>query len=75
MGGLKAFLRGYFAAYKHTIVTTEHFKNNLEFFSGLELDADFEQYIWGEGTTTTDINVGTNPKHLPLSDKQLKNLL
>ncbi|MES2526928.1 MAG: hypothetical protein V4598_07560 [Bdellovibrionota bacterium] len=75
MGGLKAFLRGYFAAYKHTIVTTEHFKNNLEFFSGLDLSADFDQYIWGKATTSTTIEAGRNPKHLPLTDAQLKNLL
>jgi hypothetical protein len=74
MGGLKAFLRGYFAAYKHTVVTTEHFKNNLEFFSGLDLSADFEQYIWGEATST-DIHIGPNPKHLPMTEQQLKNLL
>lgn len=74
-GGLKAFLRGYFAAYKHTVVTTEHFKNNLEFFSGLDLTDEFDTYIYGEGTTEIDIEVGPNPKHLPLTDKQLKALL
>lgn len=74
-GGLKAFLRGYFAAYKHTIVTTEHFKNNLEFFSGLDLTDEFNTYIWGESTTTTDIEVGPNPHHRPLTEKQLNDLL
>lgn len=73
MGGLKAFLRGYFAAYKHTIVTTEHFKNNLEFFSGLDLSADFEQYIWGKNSSNGSAKA--NPKHLPLTEQQLRNLL
>jgi hypothetical protein len=76
IGGLKAFLRGYFAAYKHTIITTEHFKNNLEFFSGLELDEDFDRYILSPETSTTEINVGElNPYHRPMTDKQLSNLL
>ncbi len=74
-GGLKAFLRGYFAAYKHTIVTTEHFKNNLEFFSGLDLTDEFNTYIWGESSSTTDIEVDPNPHHQPLSDSQLQKLL
>ncbi len=75
VGGLKAFLRGYFAAYKHTIVTTEHFKNNLEFFSGLDLTDDFNTYIWGESTSSTDIDVEPNPHHLPHSEAQLQKLL
>lgn len=75
VGGLKAFLKGYFAAYKHTIVTTEHFKNNLEFFSGLDLTEDFNTYIWGDDTTSTDIEVEPNPYHRPLTDKQLEALL
>lgn len=74
-GGLKAFLRGYFAAYKHTVVTTEHFRNNLEFFSGLDLSDEFNTYIYGEGTTDIDIETEPNPNHLPLSEKQLQALL
>lgn len=74
-GGLKAFLKGYFAAYKHTLVTTEHFKNNLEFFSGLDLTDEFNTYIWGEHTFSTDVEVEPNPNHLPLTDAQLKALL
>lgn len=77
VGGLKAFLRGYFAAYKHTVITTEHFKNNLAFFSGINFDEDFERYILSPETTTTTINVGQeeNPYHQALSDEELMNLL
>lgn len=75
MGGLKAFLKGYFAAYKHTIWTTQHFKNNLEFFSGINFDAEFNQYILNDHNEGTDHALSANPYHLPLSDAQLKNLL
>ena len=52
MGGLKAFLKGYFTTYKHTVITAQHFKNNLEFFSGLDLTEDFDTYIWGVNPET-----------------------
>ncbi len=74
VGGLKAFLRGYFAAYNRTLVTTEHFKNNLEFFSGLDLTQEFEQYIWGQNSPDAKA-AKANPKHLPMTEQQLKNLL
>lgn len=74
MGGLKAFLRGYFAAYKHTVVTTEHFKNNLEFFSGLDLSEDFNTYILGGKSTEKEV-VEENPYHRHITDEQLKSIL
>lgn len=75
VGGLKAFLKGYFAAYKHTIWTTQHFKNNLEFFSGINFDAEFNQYILNDHNEGTDHALKSNPKHLPMTDEQLKKLL
>lgn len=45
-GGLKAFLRGYFQTYKKTLITTDHFINNLEFFSGLELKQLFLDNVY-----------------------------
>jgi hypothetical protein len=54
VGGLKAFLRGYFQAYKHTVMTQEHFKNNLEFFSGIDFTDAFTTYIWGENDPKSD---------------------
>jgi hypothetical protein len=71
-GGLKAFLRGYFAAYRFTMITTEHFKNNLEFFSGLELDELFRDTVY------TRVEEGLhkeNPNHPVLSEKELNDLL
>lgn len=74
MGGLKSFLRGYFAAYKHTVITTEHFKNNLEFFLG-DLTAEFNTYIFGEDVPEEEMNVKANPIHVPMSSKSLEALL
>jgi hypothetical protein len=75
IGGLKAFLKGYFQAYKHTVITTEHFKNNLEFFSGLDLTDDFNTYILGTNSKSDDHLLEANPHHLELSDEQVKSLL
>ena len=75
-GGLKAFLRGYFQTYKHMVVTTEHFKNNLEFFSGMDLDQEFGTYIWGKTTQDAiDLDTEENPHHVPLSVEDLRSLL
>ena len=75
-GGLKAFLRGYFAAYKHQVVTTEHFKNNLEFFSGLELDDEFDTFVLGksQGPLVEHEEVG-DPVHKALTEDELLQLL
>ena len=73
-GGLKAFLKGYFQTYKHQVITTQHFKNNLEFFSGLNLDEAFGTYIWGVNSGT-DLIEEVNPHHAPLSSSELKSIL
>ena len=74
-GGLKAFLKGYFQTYKHQVITTEHFKNNLEFFLGMDLDEEFGTYIWGENTPDTEGLSEENPHHAPLTKAQLNSLL
>ncbi len=74
LGGLKAFLKGYFQAYKHTVITTEHFKNNLEFFSGMNLDVEFGSYIWGENSSDSE-GFEESPHHKALTDSQLKAIL
>lgn len=74
IGGLKAFLKGYAQAYKHQVITTEHFKNNLEFFTGINLDQEFGTYIWGKNTSEV-MKFNPNPNHPILSRKQLKSLL
>jgi hypothetical protein len=75
IGGLKAFLKGYFQAYKFTVVTTEHFKNNLEFFSGVDLSEEFEKYIWGTNSLDVENLHDENPYHRELTEKQLNYLL
>jgi hypothetical protein len=75
VGGLKAFLRGYFAAYKRTVVTTEHFKNNLEFFSGLDLSHEFNTLIWGTNPAKSEESHEENPNHDALTAEQLRSLL
>lgn len=46
--GMKDFLRKYFHKRKFTTVTTEDFKKDLEKYSGLNLEEDFNQYIYGK---------------------------
>lgn len=74
MGGLKAFLKGYFAAYKHTVVTTEHFKNNLEFWSGIKFQDEFDRYILNNNIVQPKIDE-ENHYHKALSDDYLKSIL
>jgi hypothetical protein len=74
IGGLKAFLKGYFAAYKHTVITTEHFKNNLQFFSGLNFEAEFDTYILGPNESSKQ-SMEENPNHPHLTSEQLKAIL
>ena len=74
-GGLKAFLRGYFQTYKHQVITNEHFKNNLEFFSGLNLDDAFSSYIFGKNTADSEHLYEVNPHHKALNPSQLRSLL
>lgn len=74
-GGLKAFLKGYFQTYKHQVITAQHLKNNMEFFSGLNLDHEFETYVWGANTPDTEDLHEENPFHVPLTKAQLQSLL
>ncbi len=70
MGGLKAFLRGYFQAYKYTVITTDHFINNLEFFTGLELRPLFIENVFTP-TPQKSLESHHNPKHPPVSPAEL----
>ena len=74
MGGMKAFLRGYFAAYKHTVITEQHFKNNLEFWSGMDFTHEFDTLIWGTNPKGEQ-HISGNPKHHEMTEEQLKSLL
>jgi predicted metalloprotease with PDZ domain len=73
VGGLKAFLRAYFKAYNHTVITQEHFKNNLEFFSGLDLTEAFETYIWGKNEAPD--TPSENHIHKSLSETEIMKML
>lgn len=73
-GGLKAFLKGYFAAYKHMVITQEHFKNNLEFFSGLDLTDAFNTYVWGENGPESFVHE-VHEAHKPVTAEELKQML
>lgn len=76
VGGLKVFLKGYFAAYKHTVITQEHFKNNLEFFSGLDLTEAFDTYIWGVNSLTDESMMSQkNSAHKALTRLELLSIL
>lgn len=74
-GGLKNFLKGYFKAYNHTMITTEHFKNNLQFFTGIDFHEEFWTYIWGKNSSEKSSQIRANPVHIELSDRQLKSML
>ncbi len=75
IGGLKAFLRGYFAAYNHMVITEQHFKNNLEFFSGMDLTHEFDTYIWGTNTPDAEGLSKQSHHHAPMTEAQLKSIL
>lgn len=77
-GGLKAFLRGYFSAYHKTLITVDHFRNNLEFFSGLDLQTLFYEQVYRDPESTKRAVKTTNEvdhNHAPLTAAQLKALL
>ncbi|MBS1962880.1 MAG: hypothetical protein JST04_11730 [Bdellovibrionales bacterium] len=46
----KTFLRGYFHANFYHTMTTEMLKRAMEAYSGFDLDADFDTYIYGKTT-------------------------
>ncbi|MFP5492274.1 MAG: hypothetical protein ACLGG0_12290 [Bacteriovoracia bacterium] len=74
-GGLKPFLRGYFQAYKYTLVSTEHFINNLEFFSGLELKQLFIDNVYTPTPGRKSQQHDVNPMHPEVSRAKLRSLL
>jgi hypothetical protein len=69
-GGLKAFLRGYFQTYQKTLITTDHFINNLEFFSGLELKQLFLDNVFTPTPEKGEI-LEENHYHPAVSEEKL----
>ena len=75
-GGLKGFLRGYFQTYKKTQITVDHFRNNLEFFSGLNLGPLFQDQVYTNPAKSKSVEqVEENHNHPHLTDAQLRSLL
>jgi hypothetical protein len=75
LGGLEVFLSNMYKKYTHKSINTELFKTELETFSGLNFEGDFNQYIYGEGKIDTSKEIRSNPFHPQLSEKQLLELL
>lgn len=74
IGGLEKFLELMYTKYIHKSIHTETFRKELESFSGLNFEADFKQYIYGEKTKSNEAQL-ENPFHPKLSKNDLLNLL
>jgi hypothetical protein len=76
-GGLMPFLRAYFQANKYTAITTEHFRRNLEFFSGMDLQVLFQDHVYREPAKGLEKSapVGDDHNHPALTPAQLRALL
>lgn len=69
MGGLKPVLRKYFEKRKFTVVTTQNMIHDFEEFTGLNLQDDFDYYIYGLGGGREEyVTVGYNPHQLTQDD-------
>lgn len=75
-GGLKAFLRGYYQTYHKTLITVDHFRNNLEFFSGLNLMPLFQDHVYRDPSVKSAIQrTDIDHHHAPMTEAELKALL
>jgi hypothetical protein len=80
---LKLFLRDYFQKNVYTTMTTELFQDSLERYSGMDLQSDFNQYIYGkrgpgasmQQAQEKDSAVPPNPFHPRLTRQQVRALL
>ncbi len=76
LGGLEKFLSKMYEKYVHTNIHTETFRSELEQFSGLNFEADFNKYIYGKGKGSKKISIAKeNPYHPNLTKAQLQDLL
>ena len=69
----KTFLKDYFQKYKYTTVTSQLFQKELAAASSLELDADFNRYIYNKSSKKGfhRVNEVENPYHPQLTQEQL----
>jgi hypothetical protein len=76
IGGLTTFLKLMYNKYVHTSINTETFRSELETFSGLNMEKDFNKYIYGQGKESKSKSMRkSNPFHPELSKAQLQELL
>ncbi len=75
LGGLETFLSKMYKKYTHKNINTEIFRSELETFSGLNFEGDFNQYIYGDGKIDQTKESSINPYHPELTKKQLLELL
>lgn len=75
---MKGFLRDYFQKYKYTTVTTPLFQKELSAAAGMDLSAEFDQYIYGRGSfvpMTKGLRpLEEDPMHPRFTEKQLRDL-
>lgn len=78
-GGLKVFLHAYFQANKFTVFTVDHFRNNLELFSGMDLTVLFQEQVYRDPAKGMGLmkasEAGDHHNHPALSEKELRDLL
>lgn len=69
----KTFLKDYFQKFKFTTVTSQLFQKELTAASSLELEADFNRYIYNKSTKKSSHrrHVEENPYHPVLTKQQL----
>jgi aminopeptidase N len=72
----KGFLKSYFEQYKYTTVTTELFRDELSIEAGMDLTAEFDQYIYGKASMSPEKKgiVEEDEFHPHLSKAQLEKL-
>jgi hypothetical protein len=75
--GLKDFLKIYFEKRKFTTVTTQDLISDLEEYSGLSLQADFDKYIFGKGYNKgrSPAVEPNNPHHRNYTRKEINSML
>jgi hypothetical protein len=74
-GGLIKFLSMMHTKYTHKNIDTELFRAELESHSGLNFEADFNQYIYGQGKADNSKKFKANPYHPKLTKQELLDLL
>lgn len=77
VGGLTKFLAKFYQSKVFTSITTEDFRKELEAFSGMSFERDFNRYIYGKEGVMEDHKHSDieNPFHPKVTKAQLKEML